>query len=340
MAEGVVDHATARNYLEPSNTTDYERAGSTLVDVLKPGSVCSRVLSTSTSKKDSIEPEEEVEDPCCICLDQIKDRGKLNSCNHRYCFSCIKRWSEETNTCPQCKKRFTKLERVVEDGEEMQPSKKRRRKNVVHIKNKNIEPPSGIGQLSGILARVFEHFALRPVEGGTSSFSSRGGSSGVRRIYRLERRPTVPLPPTSAENPICLDSDDTDDATESLPELEEGDVSGNADYLNDTVTRGAVRSEVESDDEEREGFGMGHVMDIPSLIRSMRIPGAEGPNRFSHFRVYRRRMPRPTIVNDGMGISAATAIELEDSEDEETTAATTAPNPAVPGRKRKRRRDL
>ena len=51
---------------------------------------------------------------CCICLDQPteKELSKLDGCDHPYCFTCIEKWGERENTCPQCKARFTKIERV------------------------------------------------------------------------------------------------------------------------------------------------------------------------------------------------------------------------------------
>lgn len=71
------------------------------------------------------------EESCCICLD-VPDRHDLssvNGCEHLYCFGCIEKWSDRENSCPQCKKRFTKIERVHRP-----PPAKRRRRG---------EPPAG-----------------------------------------------------------------------------------------------------------------------------------------------------------------------------------------------------
>lgn len=45
---------------------------------------------------------------CTICQSVINedDRGTIQSCNHRFCFVCIKKWAAECNTCPNCKKEF------------------------------------------------------------------------------------------------------------------------------------------------------------------------------------------------------------------------------------------
>lgn len=79
-----------------------------------------RTRSSSPDRKQSAskpatETEEDDESKkCCICLDQPseKELSKLDGCNHSYCFACIEKWSERENTCPQCKARFLKIERV------------------------------------------------------------------------------------------------------------------------------------------------------------------------------------------------------------------------------------
>jgi hypothetical protein len=48
---------------------------------------------------------------CSICRNPPKIIGKMNSCNHLFCFNCIKKWSDQTNKCPLCKKRFTNLKK-------------------------------------------------------------------------------------------------------------------------------------------------------------------------------------------------------------------------------------
>ena len=52
------------------------------------------------------------DDDCGICLAQIKTRGKLPSCEHRFCCECILQWAKVTNTCPLCKARFREVTRL------------------------------------------------------------------------------------------------------------------------------------------------------------------------------------------------------------------------------------
>ena len=49
---------------------------------------------------------------CGICHeDDLAEIGELDSCPHRFCFPCIKQWSEIENRCPFCKSRFGVIRR-------------------------------------------------------------------------------------------------------------------------------------------------------------------------------------------------------------------------------------
>lgn len=43
---------------------------------------------------------------CGICFDAIKERGRLDTCDHGFCFDCIDRWSATANCCPLCRRAF------------------------------------------------------------------------------------------------------------------------------------------------------------------------------------------------------------------------------------------
>eukprot|EP00903_Cladosiphon_okamuranus_P005493 g5476.t1 len=60
---------------------------------------------------------------CMICLEKLHDvseggraklLGVLDSCSHRYCYTCILEWSKITNKCPQCKARFHTIKAIKE----------------------------------------------------------------------------------------------------------------------------------------------------------------------------------------------------------------------------------
>lgn len=71
---------------------------------------------------------------CSICLDdEIKEeqQASLDQCSHRYCYSCILKWSQSSSSCPLCNGSFalittkflkikvaTKRQRVAQDDDE------------------------------------------------------------------------------------------------------------------------------------------------------------------------------------------------------------------------------
>ncbi|PRP85772.1 hypothetical protein PROFUN_05964 [Planoprotostelium fungivorum] len=56
-------------------------------------------------EKGGKEEEEELDD-CAICQEKITERGIIDSCNHAYCFICIRMWSQKATQCPLCKATF------------------------------------------------------------------------------------------------------------------------------------------------------------------------------------------------------------------------------------------
>uniref|UniRef100_A0A6B2LL05 RING-type domain-containing protein n=1 Tax=Arcella intermedia TaxID=1963864 RepID=A0A6B2LL05_9EUKA len=48
---------------------------------------------------------------CGICYDTVKERGIMNVCEHLFCYRCISKWAQRSNTCPLCNRRFTRLKR-------------------------------------------------------------------------------------------------------------------------------------------------------------------------------------------------------------------------------------
>ena len=75
--------------------------------------------NSEDNNKQPIPYEIDEKEPCPICLNDMQDdTNKLNddglavldNCKHIYHISCIKAWSDVTNTCPLCKARFTKLQ--------------------------------------------------------------------------------------------------------------------------------------------------------------------------------------------------------------------------------------
>ncbi|CAM9198853.1 unnamed protein product [Choristocarpus tenellus] len=78
---------------------------------------------------------------CAICLDNIEERGMLESCSHPFCLACIVSWSEVTNSCPLCKARFNRITRVNALGKRF---RSRGTREIVEVpdKEQTIEHPS------------------------------------------------------------------------------------------------------------------------------------------------------------------------------------------------------
>lgn len=100
-----------------------------------------------TKKDDKKAPPSKIkvdeENICCICMDVCSklELASINSCKHKFCFSCIEKWADRENTCPLCKERFSKIERVHKP-----PSRKRkgdsatsptRHRNTKKVKNRS-----------------------------------------------------------------------------------------------------------------------------------------------------------------------------------------------------------
>ncbi|KAL3748666.1 hypothetical protein ACJRO7_009839 [Eucalyptus globulus] len=65
-------------------------------------------------------PTGEVDDGACcgICLTEEGRavRGRIDSCDHYFCFVCIMEWAKVESKCPMCKRRFSTILRPPKDG--------------------------------------------------------------------------------------------------------------------------------------------------------------------------------------------------------------------------------
>lgn len=52
---------------------------------------------------------------CGVCFEEVKggERGII-ACGHCFCFDCITRWAQASNTCPLCKVRIREISRPDE----------------------------------------------------------------------------------------------------------------------------------------------------------------------------------------------------------------------------------
>jgi hypothetical protein len=49
---------------------------------------------------------------CPICLGRVLKAAKPESCNHAYCFLCLKKWKKQSKKCPICRKIFNKIDLI------------------------------------------------------------------------------------------------------------------------------------------------------------------------------------------------------------------------------------
>uniref|UniRef100_A0A8C5HLQ6 RING-type E3 ubiquitin transferase n=1 Tax=Gouania willdenowi TaxID=441366 RepID=A0A8C5HLQ6_GOUWI len=50
---------------------------------------------------------------CAICLDSLNNVAHLDCCLHRFCFPCVKEWSNQKTDCPVCRQPFAT---ILQDG--------------------------------------------------------------------------------------------------------------------------------------------------------------------------------------------------------------------------------
>jgi hypothetical protein len=69
---------------------------------------------SKSEEEEEKKPSAETSSSCCICMCDVEheELALINGCEHQFCFVCIEKWAERENTCPLCKVRFTKIDRV------------------------------------------------------------------------------------------------------------------------------------------------------------------------------------------------------------------------------------
>ena len=46
---------------------------------------------------------------CAICLNKSISPSRPNRCSHKFCYNCIKLWSNEKKLCPMCRRKFERI---------------------------------------------------------------------------------------------------------------------------------------------------------------------------------------------------------------------------------------
>lgn len=114
-----------------------------------------RSSSTAGLKNDSDYGEEDAQPNCCICMCEPEpvDLAAINGCQHKFCFDCIEKWADRENTCPLCKVRFSKIDRVNKPRRKKgEPSRKSSKQ--VKMRDQRSIPESALEGLVGKLSHI------------------------------------------------------------------------------------------------------------------------------------------------------------------------------------------
>jgi Ring finger domain len=157
--------------------------------------------------------EQEQTASCCICMDEPKpaDLASISGCDHFFCFECIEKWAERENTCPLCKVRFTKIDRVNAVRRKGGP------KTTKRVKSKDQRSDIAPGAaLEGLLASFASTANFPPHRMARLIFSGMGGNPFMlpgSAPRRLARAPNANPRQAREDALFSSDTDDDDEAS-------------------------------------------------------------------------------------------------------------------------------
>jgi len=245
---------------------------------------------------------------CCICLSEPKpsDLASISGCDHLFCFDCIEKWADRENTCPLCKERFTKIDRVNK-----RKNSERKLKNSKRVKQKDqrSDIPPGAA-LEGLLASLTStapfppHRVARLIFSGMGnpffqiSTANRTQSNGWQQTGRRTRSQTQAERQAAAEDNVF--STDTDDETDS------GFFSGSVQSTPTVAFSELIRAFPRSG-----GFVMGGATTSGNgRVQLLR------PMSFTHFSPASARSYASNVNDQSAGLGAENPLEIDDSDDE------------------------
>ncbi|BBM98998.1 hypothetical protein MPTK1_1g17880 [Marchantia polymorpha subsp. ruderalis] len=86
-------------------------------EVVKDEDEESRSASGGVVEEQKGDSQKEADQVCGICLSEGGiERGKLDCCDHFFCFNCIMEWAKVESRCPMCKQRFVTVMRPAASG--------------------------------------------------------------------------------------------------------------------------------------------------------------------------------------------------------------------------------
>ncbi|GKY97832.1 hypothetical protein MPSEU_000741300 [Mayamaea pseudoterrestris] len=146
---------------------------------------------------------------CCICMTcpESQQRSAVDGCDHQFCFDCIAKWSNQENSCPLCKARFTKITRCNPLSKAERDQTKASNSKTVKKRSQRMDLAFENSALEGLLATIQARN-----DPGMRAFHANGGFNGgifveTRSMFALgggRRRVTF-------QETLDMDEDDDDD---------------------------------------------------------------------------------------------------------------------------------
>mmetsp|Transcript_29283 Transcript_29283/g.68832 ORF Transcript_29283/g.68832 Transcript_29283/m.68832 type:complete len:392 (-) Transcript_29283:1645-2820(-) len=218
----------------PSGSTLTKRCRTNNRKKPPPGAALKKAPPPAASGADDKKEEANVVN-CCICMCDVEpnDLASINGCDHQFCFGCIEKWSERENSCPLCKIRFTKIDRVNK-------KKKKGTRNSKKVKQRDQRTEVAPGAtLEGLLANLHRGSGLvgsglaRIIFGGIEIGGISGGLGPVGGVTGPQRgRPTF-----STMSPSDDDSEDDDSPMAALMRALHGGPGAPGFRMSTTVVR-------------------------------------------------------------------------------------------------------
>ncbi|KAL2652119.1 hypothetical protein R1flu_020247 [Riccia fluitans] len=98
------EEVTEKRGVNRNSVADSKGKGKAIVNDEDDGSMSGSEEMEEDQKSDL---QKDVDQVCGICLSEGgMERGKLDCCDHFFCFNCIMEWSKVESRCPMCKQRF------------------------------------------------------------------------------------------------------------------------------------------------------------------------------------------------------------------------------------------
>jgi hypothetical protein len=116
----------------------------------------SSATSSSSSSTSATLPQIKTEDgpQCGICLDEVSIQGLIDICKHTFCFECIRKWSDVSNTCPMCKARFKYITKKHLD---QPPNKRQKKSETIKVRKKDAHFEESDTEMSQFLDEFQNH---------------------------------------------------------------------------------------------------------------------------------------------------------------------------------------